>query len=52
MRMCHLKGIKSKWLFAFTNFLVVICIYGPNVPSGSFTYSPKIPDEIKKLRKK
>lgn len=51
MKKSHLKGIKGEWLFLLTNFLVVICIYGPNVPSGSFTYSPKIPEEIKKLRK-
>ena len=38
---------KSKCIFLLANLLVTLCVYGPNIPSGSFTYAPKVPDEIK-----
>lgn len=38
---------KSKCIFLLANLLVTLCVYGPNIPLGSFTYAPKVPDEIK-----
>jgi hypothetical protein len=50
MKKWIIDKMKNKWLFTLTSFLVLICVYGPNMPSASFTYSPKVPEEIKKLR--
>lgn len=51
MKRWLIEQIKGKWLFTLTSFLVLICVYGPNIPSSGFTYAPNVPDEIKKLRK-
>ncbi|MGN1317732.1 MAG: hypothetical protein ACI4VF_01865 [Lachnospirales bacterium] len=42
--------MKGKIMSFVTMFVVAICVYGPNIPSGGFSYSPEIPDEVKNLR--
>lgn len=41
---------KFKILNTLAMVVAAICIYGPNVPSGWYSYSPEVPEEIKKLR--
>lgn len=44
--------MKYKFLNALAMVVAAICIYGPNIPSGQYSYSPEVPEEIKKLRAK
>lgn len=43
--------MRDKLLSVLSMFIVAIRIYGPNIPSGQYAYSPEIPDEILKIRK-
>ena len=45
------KKMKNKFLGVFAMIIAAICIYGPNIPSGQYSYSPEIPEEIRKLRR-
>ena len=34
----------------FTMVLVALCVYGPSIPSGGYSYEPEMPELLKKIR--
>jgi hypothetical protein len=43
--------MRYKLMSVMTFVIMAICVYGPNIPSTNYAYSPDVPEEIKKLRK-
>lgn len=36
----------------FTMVIVAMCVYGPTIPSGGYSYKPEMPEQLRKLREK